>query len=270
MDFLQPALNLNVIRQELVRLEDSIIFALIERAQFAHNKNIYSPHYFEGMGFTGTFLQYFLHEIESVHARVRRYTSPDEYPFTKDLPEPVLPPLQFAQLLAPNDINVNDQLMDIYLTHIVPLICADADDSNYGSAATKDVDALQCLSRRIHFGKFVAEAKFNGPEHDSYVALIKAQDRDGIMQLLTNLDVEKRLLARLRRKALVYGQEIEEEQQNQQAPPSSSSSSATAAAASHLRIPLDVVSNMYERYVIPLTKEVEVEYLLGRLKHESH
>ncbi|KAI8587680.1 chorismate mutase [Geranomyces variabilis] len=253
MDFLTTKLTLDTIRQELVRLEDSIIFALIERAQFAHNTNIYSANYFEGMGFTGTFLQYFLHEIESVHARVRRYTSPDEYPFTKDLPEPVLPPLHFPQLLAPNTINVNDQLMSIYLTNILPLICQDADDSNYGSAATKDVDALQCLSRRIHFGKFVAEAKFNGPEHDRYVVLIKAQDRDGLMELLTNVEVEKRLLARLRRKALVYGQEIEDHDKE--------------VSAAHLRIPLDVVSNMYERYVIPLTKEVEVEYLLGRLQH---
>jgi hypothetical protein len=27
------------------------------------------------------------------------------------------------------------------------------DDGNYGSAATRDVEVLQALSRRIHFGK---------------------------------------------------------------------------------------------------------------------
>jgi hypothetical protein len=39
-------------------------------------------------------------------------------------------------------------------------IATPGDDGNYGSAATLDVLALQALSKRIHYGKFVAEAKF--------------------------------------------------------------------------------------------------------------
>lgn len=39
-------------------------------------------------------------------------------------------------------------------------IAAAGDDGNYGSAATLDVLCLQALSKRIHYGKFVAEAKF--------------------------------------------------------------------------------------------------------------
>lgn len=39
-------------------------------------------------------------------------------------------------------------------------IAAPGDDGNYGSAATIDVLCLQALSKRIHYGKFVAEAKF--------------------------------------------------------------------------------------------------------------
>ena len=34
-------LSLNNIREQLIRLEDTIIFALIERAQFAHNQSVY-------------------------------------------------------------------------------------------------------------------------------------------------------------------------------------------------------------------------------------
>lgn len=41
-----------------------------------------------------------------------------------------------------------------------PAITEEGDDGNYGSAATLDVLALQALSSRIHYGKFVAEAKF--------------------------------------------------------------------------------------------------------------
>lgn len=41
-----------------------------------------------------------------------------------------------------------------------PAITPGGDDGNYGSAATLDVLVLQALSTRIHYGKFVAEAKF--------------------------------------------------------------------------------------------------------------
>lgn len=54
----------------------------------------------------------------------------------------------------------------------------------------------------------------------------------------------------------MYGQEINDETE-----PSEPQDNR------HLRIPLDVVADMYEKYVIPLTKEVEVEYLLHRLDH---
>lgn len=40
--------NLQFIRSELVRLEDSIIFALIERAQFSLNPEVYQPGGVEG------------------------------------------------------------------------------------------------------------------------------------------------------------------------------------------------------------------------------
>jgi chorismate mutase len=53
------------------------------------------------------------------------------------------------------------------LMRVVGLACAvcaavtvEGDDGNYGSAATLDVLCLQALSQRIHYGKFVAEAKF--------------------------------------------------------------------------------------------------------------
>lgn len=43
---------------------------------------------------------------------------------------------------------------------LLAAIAAPGDDGNYGSAATLDLLALQALSKRIHYGKFVAEAKF--------------------------------------------------------------------------------------------------------------
>lgn len=63
-------LSLERIRQILVRLEDTIIFDLIERAQFAHNTRIYIRGSFEelrDMKFDGSWLEWFLKEIETFH-----------------------------------------------------------------------------------------------------------------------------------------------------------------------------------------------------------
>ncbi|KAF9167575.1 chorismate mutase aro7 [Actinomortierella ambigua] len=258
MNLLNPktALDLNTLRNVLIRLEDTIIFALIERAQFALNDITYKPGYYKYENeYEGSFLGYFLHEMEKVHAKVRRYTSPDEYPFTQPLPKPILPKLDFPPVLHANNINVNNDIMKLYLHDIVPRICAPEDDKNYGSSATRDVECLQALSKRIHYGKYIAEAKFQDPkEQDIYIRLIKAGDRNGIMELLTNRKVEEALLRRLRRKAMIYGADITETGdivcENQ-----------TAAT----KISPDVVVDLYERFVIPLTKEVEVEYLMQRL-----
>lgn len=61
--------------------------------------------------------------------------------------------MDFEKFLDTNEININDKIMDIYVKDIVPVICKNADDMNYGSSVTKDIEALQALSKRIHFGK---------------------------------------------------------------------------------------------------------------------
>jgi chorismate mutase len=94
--------------------------------------------------------------------------SPDEHPFTpiSKLPQPMIaiqeyPPLLHPQSTSHPSTNVNDRILKFYVDTIVPAITkrvvlkkkdADADDGNYGSSATRDVEVLQALSRRIHFG----------------------------------------------------------------------------------------------------------------------
>ncbi|RIA85093.1 chorismate mutase [Glomus cerebriforme] len=252
----EDSISLPKLRNTLIRLEDTIIFALIERAQFSVNDNVYKPgmyKYEQSNGFDGTFLEYFLSEVEKVHAKVRRYQSPDEYPFTGPLPEPIIPPLNYPQILKHNNINVNDKIMKFYLEDIVPSLCMPGDDQNYGSTATRDVECLQALSQRIHYGKFVAEAKFLDPKlQPKYIEYIKNRDVGAIEELLTDKLVEEALLKRLRRKALIYGQDIEENLNNLQ-------------TTKQLKINVDIVVELYEKCVIPLTKEVEIEYLLARL-----
>lgn len=198
-----------------------------------------------------------LSEQERLQSLVRRYESPDEYPFFPDvLQKPILQPLRYPKILHPNDVNVNDKLKQSYIEHILPAACVQLGreergeaEEHYGSSATYDVLCLQALSRRIHFGKFVAESKFQ-KETERFVALIKGEDRKGIDEAITDAKVEQKVLERLRLKANTYGTDP----------------SVVDGALGPVKINADAVVAMYKDYVIPLTKEVEVEYLMQRLK----
>ena len=54
----------------------------------------------------------------------------------------------------------------------------------------------QALSKRIHYGKFVAEAKFR-KQTDEYRALIARQDGAAILELLTDRAVELKVCMRV-------------------------------------------------------------------------
>lgn len=201
-------------------------------------------------------LDWLLTGQERLESLVRRYQSPDEYPFFPDaLETPILPAINYPQILHPNDVSVNDKLKASYIEHILPNACSkygrkerDEAQENYGSAATCDVSCLQALSRRIHFGKFVAESKFQ-KETERFVALIKAEDRKGIDEAITDAKVEQKVLDRLRLKAKTYGVD------------------PSIGADGPVKINADAVVAMYKDHVIPLTKEVEVEYLMQRLRN---
>ena len=157
-------------------------------------------------------MEWMLRETERIHSLVRRYESPDEYPFFPEaLQKPLLQPLRYPEILHPNDINVNKQILSEYINKILPSSCRDfgradrgAHQENYGSACTCDVACLQALSRRVHFGKFVAESKFRA-ETERFVELIRNEDRVGIDAAITNATVEAKVLERLRLKAKTYG-----------------------------------------------------------------
>ena len=72
--------NLEKIRNELIRIEDTLIFGFIERSQFLLNAVIYDEQAFGEL--PTSFLNFILHEIECSHSKARRYSSPDEHPFT--------------------------------------------------------------------------------------------------------------------------------------------------------------------------------------------
>ncbi|KAL4181855.1 hypothetical protein AMTRI_Chr12g273110 [Amborella trichopoda] len=249
---LSKTLTLDSIRESLIRQEDSIIYNLIERAQYSYNAPTYDPESFQLPGFNGSLVEYMLKETEVLHSKVGRYKSPDEQPFfPNDLPEPLLPPLNYPQVLHPAaaSININDTIWKMYYDELLPRFAAEGDDGNYGSAALCDALSLQALSKRIHYGKFVAEAKFRDSPQE-YTPAIRAQDKDALMKILTFEAVEAMVLRRVEQKAMVFGQEVSLDGKGSEAV---------------YKIKPSVVARLYGEWVMPLTKQVQVEYLLRRL-----
>jgi len=191
------------------------------------------------------------------------------------LPAPILKGINFPEILYPNKVNVNASILSFYTRSIVPRITQQAtlalaaakraqgvkgdaeyeDDGNYGSAAVIDVEVLQAISKRVHYGKFVSESKFRD-DPAAFIPHILSPNPTALDALITKPEVERKLLQRLRKKAETYalnfapdGQPIDD--------------------ASTRKIDVDGVVELYEHYIIPLTKEVEVDYLLVRLEGMS-
>ncbi len=238
-------LKLDRVRSVLIRLEETILFSLIERAQYPVNAAIYEPGRFgaalEGESLVG----YMLRECERSHAKVRRYTSPDEHPFYEALPAPILPALCFTDNpLHANTVNINAVIRRRYEDHMVPFLCAPGDDAQYGSSAVCDVNCLQNLSKRIHYGKFVAESKYRAaPER--FRAMIEAGDDAALYQAVTDAAVEQAVLDRVARKADTYTREL-------------AGLSGTPAPEP------DRIADIYRTWIIPLNKRVQTAYLLQR------
>ena len=254
--------SLESIRATLIRQEETIIFALIERAAFRKNAAIYDAD-FGGKergklrnehGESVSLLEWMLNETEKLHAKVRRYTSPEEHAFFPDaLPEPILQPLDFPDLLfvdSKKASDVNSDIMNWYVGKILKRLCVEGDDEQYGSSTMCDIACLQALSRRIHYGKFVAESKFLDSS-DTYRRLIADKDTKGVIKLLTNVEVEKKVLKRAYAKASTYGQDI-------------GVTGPSLDTDAGYKVDPKLIADIYRDMIIPLTKDVEVRYLYHR------
>lgn len=74
-------LTLANIRESLIRQEDTIIYALLQRAQFSFNGPTYDRNCFEIPGFEGSLIEFMLKETESLHAKVSWMHAPCFFSF---------------------------------------------------------------------------------------------------------------------------------------------------------------------------------------------
>mmetsp|Transcript_58764 Transcript_58764/g.140056 ORF Transcript_58764/g.140056 Transcript_58764/m.140056 type:complete len:300 (-) Transcript_58764:40-939(-) len=279
------ALDLSQIRKTLVRMEDSIIFSLIERSQYKMNSVVYEAdckelgqfklHQLKSAGSNGCLGDWVIYQMECVNSTLGRYGHPTEYSFFSPLPERTLgntaesPPEILAPV--PEACMVNRELLNIYRTKMLPHLCEEGDCSNHGSTAVQDMHCVQLMATRIYYGLFVAESKF---QHDMEraTALIKARDRDGLMAFITNAQVEEKNIERVTIKARAFSQNISLDDLPVGLAPGASDKNGQGRDSGRTptyKLDPKFVGVVFRDFLMPLTKEVEVEYLLARLDHPA-
>lgn len=91
----------------------------------------------------------------------------------------------------------------------------------------------------------MSESKFSA-DPAAFIPHILNPNREALEALITKPEVERKLLLRLRKKASVYAQDLNPDDDS------------TANSHANAKIDVDGVVELYESYIIPLTKEVEV------------
>ncbi|KAL5230725.1 hypothetical protein ABZP36_029501 [Zizania latifolia] len=253
-------LSLDTVRDFLTREEDTIVFSLIERAKYPLNPPAYYvPAYFAGRRHDASFAELFVRESEAVQAKAGRYQSQQEIPFFPfRVPFPLAPPYNFTSELysAAAFVNVNDEIWSVYFSLLLPLLAKNGDDGSYAATVASDLVCLQALSRRINYGRYVAEVKFRG-DQQNYTTLIRNKDKDALMKLLTSEAQEDAVKRRVQKKAMVFGRNV-----TLDGPVETGDSNNGRAS---FKVDPSLVYKLYGQWVIPLTKQVELQYLLHRL-----
>jgi chorismate mutase len=240
-------MTLSEISQRLESYEETIVFKLIDRAQYAANMLVYErgKSGFKGAG-NLSLLELRLRLQEQMDTQFGKFCIPEERPFIKSSSAPRRKAMIDDRGILIEDCNIINLTDDIMMGYraIIPLICETVDDGHYGSSVEHDVYALQAISRRIHFGSlYAAEAKYTA-DPEGFKKLILDGDQDGLMKCLTRKAVEDNIIKRIREKT----------------------ESTQALVNREIRrvIKPEVVVQFYQECIIPLTKRGQVQYLLNR------
>ena len=128
----------------------------------------------------------------------------------------------------------HSRLVAAYELEIVPYLSLPGDDGRHEECSAADERLFGLLGRRILLGGHIADAKMRR-EPERLAALVASGDRAALLTALTDAAVEAQVLER------------------------------TRALAERHRGPSEAsfLVEVFARWIIPLTKEVEVDSLLG-------
>nr|CAB3445845.1 unnamed protein product [Digitaria exilis] len=268
-------LSLAAVRDALVRLEDSVVFALIERARHPRNAPAYAP----AGGGGRSLVEFYVREAEALDAkasfflfhaslvpsfmrRPRRkgFSCPDgagvsllrfrtsELHWLHEEPcdEARSMRAQAGHYQKPEDVPFfpQDLPSTLFPTKSSPQVL-----HPLASLVTVN-DAIW----KMYFDELLPLFTVDGDDgsYAETVALDFAclQDSNSLMDLLTFKAVEEKVKKRVEKKGRTFGQNVTLEDN---------------AGGSGFKIDPTVLSKLYDQWVMPLTKDVEVEYLLRRL-----
>ncbi len=241
-------LPLDTIASRLAALEETLIYKLLDRAQFAANTGAYQPgkSAFVPLEASSLFELRLFHQ-EKLDAKFGRYLIPEERPFYLGLPKARRTPPQADTPFLIRDletINVTGPIREGYL-ELLPQLCREGDDGQWGSGVEHDVICLQALARRIHYGALhVGESKYS-EDPVRFKALIAGRDEEAMIQAITRHEVEVKILARVKAK-------VEAVQ-------------SVSDPALRRVVDPEVLVSFFREVIIPLTKDGEVRYLMQRV-----
>ncbi|KAK0553757.1 chorismate mutase aro7 [Tilletia horrida] len=255
--------NLTAIRNVLEQMENYILFALLERSQYPLDPSLYTKpvpsQYVDLVGSKkrhGSVLDWYLDQDEASLARTGQWDLPAQTPFTdrKHLPKSAIAsPPKYPTVLhgAGANFDVNAALLQTYINQTLPSLQLvqvargrKSVNPALGPTLSADASLLHALSSRTLIGRYVAESKFES-NTSLYTDYIRHRDLAALTTLITNKTVEDQNVARVRTKMAVFSTGGNAEQADQ--------------------ILVDAAGSLYKDVLIPLTKQVEIGYLLGRL-----
>lgn len=229
--------SIEQVRKTLAVTDVGIVAGLLERSRYLRNEPVYKDHGTGIADFGGSLLHIYFRSREGLDASFGRYDDGMErkfYPEGKGIEQILRRPIVEDQI--PPTTNKLTEIRKIY-TAVLYEICMPGDrQEEYGSTVESDVNCLQKISYRIHFGEVVAEAKL-GVEFTTLIPLIVGRQWPAIRNTLRNREIELKVLERIEESCRGIGLDS--------------------------RI-AGMISSLYDNKIMPLTLDVEVEYLRKR------
>ncbi len=223
------------VRAKIGMTEAGIISDLLERSTYALNGKIYIPGGVPLKGSPYSFFESIFRGKEIVLASHGCFRDGREHPFYKES-------LSVRQVAVrerrgddevPRVVSKNSELIRIYMNMLRTICTPGENEGDFGSCADLDSDCLRRLSYRVHYGEVVAEVKLQA-DPVLFAKLIQVDGWNEVRMLLRDEGVEKKVAERVFKKCEGLGLD-------------------TRMAG--------VISSFYNLEIMPLTLDVEVEYL---------